>query len=80
MVDSTVLRTTGTVIAYSLLAYESTLKGLRRLQANEGRMAEDIHHAWEVLAEAVQTVMRRFFLFKTWVEKGYQMHMNRWQS
>jgi adenylosuccinate lyase len=60
LTDSTVLRNMGVAFGHSLLAYESCLKGLNKLQANEARMAEDLNNSWEVLAEPIQTVMRRY--------------------
>ncbi len=57
--DSTVLRTLGTAAGHTLLAWESTLKGLGRLTVNLERVAADLELNWEVLAEPVQTVMRR---------------------
>jgi adenylosuccinate lyase len=60
LTDSTVLRNMGVAFGYSLLAYDSTLRGLNKLEANPERLAEDLNAAWEVLAEPVQTVMRRF--------------------
>jgi adenylosuccinate lyase len=57
--DSTVLRNVGVALGHGLLAYESCLKGLGRLEADAARMLEDLEANWEVLAEAVQTVMRR---------------------
>ena len=60
LTDSTVLRNMGVAFGYSLLAYDSTLRGLAKLEANPERMADDLDNAWEVLAEPVQTVMRRF--------------------
>jgi adenylosuccinate lyase len=60
LTDSTVLRNMGVAFGYSLLAYDSTLRGLAKLEANPERMADDLDSAWEVLAEPVQTVMRRF--------------------
>ena len=60
LTDSTVLRNMGVGFAYSLIAYKSTLKGLGKLQLNETRLEEDLDHAWEVLAEPIQTVMRRY--------------------
>ncbi len=50
----------GVAFGYALLAYDSTLRGLNKLEANPQRMAEDIDACWEVLAESVQTVMRRY--------------------
>jgi adenylosuccinate lyase len=60
--DSTVLRNVGVALGHSLLAYESCLKGLGKLEADSSRMREDLDANWEVLAEAVQTVMRRYGL------------------
>ncbi|WP_300425248.1 adenylosuccinate lyase [uncultured Thalassolituus sp.] len=60
LTDSTVLRNMGVGIGYSLIAYQATLKGISKLQVNEVRLAEDLNNAWEVLAEPVQTVMRRY--------------------
>ncbi len=57
--DSTVLRNIGVALGHSLLAYESCLKGLAKLEADPARMQADLDANWEVLAEAVQTVMRR---------------------
>jgi adenylosuccinate lyase len=58
LTDSTVLRNMGVALGYSLLGYESCLKGLDKLQADPARIARDLESAWDVLAEAVQTVMR----------------------
>lgn len=60
LTDSTVLRNMGVALGYTLLAYESCLKGLNKLEANPQRMAEDLNNNWEVLAEPIQTVMRRY--------------------
>ena len=60
LTDSTVLRNMGVAFGYTLLAFDSTLRGLNKLEANPQRMADDLNEAWEVLAEPVQTVMRRF--------------------
>ncbi len=60
LTDSTVLRNLGVGIAHSLIAYQATLKGIGKLEADPRRLAEDLDRAWEVLAEAVQTVMRRY--------------------
>ncbi|MGZ5077963.1 MAG: adenylosuccinate lyase [Usitatibacter sp.] len=56
--DSTVLRNVGVAFGYCLLAYDSCLRGLDKLEANPRRIAEDLDESWDVLAEAVQTVMR----------------------
>jgi adenylosuccinate lyase len=60
LTDSTVLRNMGVALGYTLLAYESCLKGLNKLEANPMRLAEDLNNSWEVLAEPIQTVMRRY--------------------
>lgn len=60
LTDSTVLRNMGSGLAYSLIAYQSTLKGISKLDVNEQRLATDLDNAWEVLAEPIQTVMRRY--------------------
>lgn len=60
LTDSTVLRNMGVGLAHSLIAYEASLKGISKLEANEARIREDLDKAWEVMAEAVQTVMRRY--------------------
>ncbi len=60
LTDSTVLRNLGVGIAHSVIAYEASLKGISKLQVNETRLAEDLDAAWEVLAEPIQTVMRRY--------------------
>jgi len=62
LTDSTVLRNMGVGFGYTLLAYESCLRGLGKLEVNPARMAQDLDHSWEVLAEPVQTVMRRYGL------------------
>ena len=58
--DSTVLRNLGTAFAHCSIAYQATLKGLSRLDVNPEAIAADLDNSWEVLAEAVQTVMRKF--------------------
>jgi adenylosuccinate lyase len=60
LTDSTVLRNMGVALGYALLAYDSCLKGLNKLEANPARLAEDLDANWEVLAEPIQTVMRRY--------------------
>jgi adenylosuccinate lyase len=57
--DSTVLRNLGTAFAHCSIAYQATLKGLSRLDVNPEAITADLEHSWEVLAEAVQTVMRK---------------------
>ncbi|UCH53459.1 MAG: adenylosuccinate lyase [Pseudomonadota bacterium] len=58
--DSTVLRNLGVGFGYCLLAYDSCLRGLGKLEVNRARLEEDLNANWEVLAEALQTVMRRY--------------------
>jgi len=65
--DSTVLRNIGVAVGHSVIAYESCLKGIGKLQLNEARTADDLDNSWEVLAEALQTVMRRYG-----IEKPYE--------
>ena len=60
LTDSTVLRNMGVALGYTLLAYESCLKGLNKLEVNELRVAADLDASWEVMAEPIQTVMRRY--------------------
>ena len=62
LTDSTVLRNVGVALGYSLLGYVSCLKGLNKLEANPAALRADLEVTWEVLAEAVQTVMRRYGL------------------
>ena len=57
--DSTVLRNLGSALGYSVLALDSSERGLKKLQVNPDQLQDDLDNAWEVLAEAVQTVMRR---------------------
>ncbi len=57
--DSTALRNAGVALGHTLLAYESCLRGLAKLEADPRRLAEDLDANWEVLAEAVQQTMRR---------------------
>ena len=60
LTDSTVLRNMGVALGYAALAYQSLMTGLNKLELNEEALAEDLDAAWEVLAEPIQTVMRRF--------------------
>jgi len=60
LTDSTVLRNLGVGLAHSLIAYQSTLKGISKLEINAPRLNADLDAAWEVLAEPIQTVMRRY--------------------
>ncbi|QUM77438.1 adenylosuccinate lyase [Moritella sp. 24] len=67
LTDSTVLRNLGVAIGYSVIAYESTLKGVSKLELNEEALLADLDRNWEVLAEPIQTVMRRYG-----IEKPYE--------
>ncbi len=60
LTDSTVLRNMGVALGYALLAWDSCLKGLNKLEANRAALAADLDDNWEVLAEPIQTVMRRY--------------------
>ena len=60
LTDSTVLRNIGVAMGYSVLAYSSLMTGLNKLELNEEALAADLDAAWEVLAEPIQTVMRRY--------------------
>ena len=60
LTDSTVLRNLGVGMAHSVIAYEASLKGIGKLELNAAKIAEDLDNCWEVLAEPVQTVMRRY--------------------
>ncbi len=67
LTDSTVLRNLGVGIGYAIIAYQSTLKGLNKLEVNEDHLLEELNLNWEVLAEPIQTVMRRYG-----IEKPYE--------
>ena len=60
LTDSTVLRNMGVALGHTLLAYDSLLKGLTKLEANHAKLSADLEANWEVLAEPIQTVMRRY--------------------
>jgi len=60
LTDSTVLRNLGVGVAHSVIAYEAALKGIGKLEVNEAQLAADLDTNWEVLAEPIQTVMRRY--------------------
>ncbi|MBT7227869.1 MAG: adenylosuccinate lyase, partial [Gammaproteobacteria bacterium] len=67
LTDSTVLRNIGTGLAHSLIAYRATLKGISKLELNAAVIDRDIDACWEILAEPIQTVMRRYR-----IEKPYE--------
>ena len=60
LTDSTVLRNMGVALGYSLLAYDACLRGLNKLEPDPKRLADDLNANWEVLAEPIQTVMKRY--------------------
>ncbi|RKZ94808.1 MAG: adenylosuccinate lyase [Gammaproteobacteria bacterium] len=67
LTDSTVLRNLGVGIAHSMIAYSSTMRGMSKLQINNEALASDLDNTWEILAEPIQTVMRRYG-----IEKPYE--------
>lgn len=67
LTDSTVLRNLGVGMGYSLIAYQASLKGISKLQVNEASLLDELDDNWELLAEPVQTVMRRYG-----IEKPYE--------
>ncbi len=67
LTDSTVLRNLGTGIGYSVIAYNSAMRGIGKLEINRAKLLEDLDSNWEVLAEPIQTVMRRYG-----IEKPYE--------
>ena len=67
LTDSTVLRNLGVGLGYALIAYASTLKGISKLEVNEQHLLDELDQNWEVLAEPIQTVMRRYG-----IEKPYE--------
>ena len=60
LVDSTLLRNIGVGVAHSLIAYQSTLAGVEKLAINKEKISDDLNNNWEVLGEAIQTIMRRY--------------------
>lgn len=67
LTDSTVLRNLGVGMGYAIIAYQSTLKGMTKLQVNEEKLLEELDQNWELLAEPIQTVMRKYG-----IEKPYE--------
>ncbi|TOK04118.1 adenylosuccinate lyase, partial [Vibrio parahaemolyticus] len=67
LTDSTVLRNLGVGVGYAIIAYTSTLKGISKLEVNRDALLAELDKNWEVLAEPVQTVMRRYG-----IEKPYE--------
>ena len=67
LTDSTVLRNLGVGLGYALIAYQATMKGISKLEVNQAHLLDELDHNWEVLAEPIQTVMRRYG-----IEKPYE--------
>lgn len=67
LTDSTVLRNLGVGVGYAIIAYQATLKGISKLQVNEQSLLDELDNNWELLAEPIQTVMRRYG-----IEKPYE--------
>ncbi|GAC22726.1 adenylosuccinate lyase [Paraglaciecola mesophila KMM 241] len=67
LTDSTVLRNLGVGVGYAIIAYQATLKGISKLQVNEQSLLDELENNWELLAEPIQTVMRRYG-----IEKPYE--------
>ncbi|MEY4922403.1 MAG: adenylosuccinate lyase [Pseudomonadota bacterium] len=67
LTDSTVLRNLGVGLGYALIAYQATLKGISKLEVNQSHLLAELNHNWEVLAEPIQTIMRRYG-----IEKPYE--------
>lgn len=67
LTDSTVLRNLGVGLGYALIAYQATMKGISKLEVNQAHLLNELDHNWEVLAEPIQTVMRRYG-----IEKPYE--------
>ena len=67
LTDSTVLRNLGVGVGYALIAYSSTMRGISKLEINEATLSADLDGNWEVLAEPIQTIMRRYG-----IEKPYE--------
>lgn len=82
--DSTVLRNLGVGLAHSLIAYQSLLKGLGKLELNKPKLEQDLDQSWEVLAEPIQTVMRRYGVPKSYeklkeLTRGQAIHQEKLQ-
>lgn len=85
LTDSTVLRNLGVAFGYSLLAYKSTLRGLSKVAINEAALRNDLKLHWEVLAEPVQTVMRRYGIPNPYeklkeLTRGQQLDQKKYQA
>ncbi|AEW44556.1 adenylosuccinate lyase [Serratia symbiotica str. 'Cinara cedri'] len=64
LTDSTVMRNLGVGISYALIAYQAVIKGINKLEVNQEHLLDELNHNWAVLAEAIQTVMRRYGIAK----------------
>src|SRR5690625_6795380 len=80
LTDSTVLRNMGVGLGYSLIAYRSTLRGLDKLEVDRNQLAADLAASWEVLAEAIQTVMRRHGIPEPYEKLRSEEHTSELQS
>lgn len=85
LTDSTVLRNIGVGVAHTLIAIQATLKGISKLQINPNTINDDLDHNWEVLAEPIQTVMRRYQIEKPYeklkeLTRGHKIGQNEIQQ
>ena len=87
LTDSTVLRNLGVALGYCLVAYDAGLRGLGKLEVNAAAIDEDLDNCWEVLAEPIQTVMRRYGLPQPYEQlkaltrgKGLGWHVERFRA
>ena len=71
LTDSTILRNLGTIFAYSLISYSSTLKGLHKLQLNENTIKNDLENNYLIIAEALQTILRKYS-----IDNAYEIFKN----
>ncbi len=81
LTDSTLLRNLGVGFGHSLIAYQALYKGMQKLQVNDNKIKQDLERTWEVLAEAIQTVMRRYKIDKPYeklknLTRGKQINKN----
>ncbi|UDG81564.1 Adenylosuccinate lyase [Candidatus Profftia lariciata] len=67
LTNSTILRNIGVGLSYSIIAYQATLKGIAKIEVNQDHLLDELNHNWEILAEPIQTVMRRYG-----IEKSYE--------
>ncbi|PPI88784.1 adenylosuccinate lyase [Candidatus Pantoea edessiphila] len=76
LTDSTVLRNMGVAFSYSVIAYKATLKGISKLEINKDCMMDDLNSNWVVLAEPIQTIMRRYGIKKPYETLKNLVHKN----